>query len=200
MSPSPWHRPRTPTCVEGKQPAAASEMFCDRSSTKRVEADLHDCADNAATSDYNCTMEAKRIAALLALAAASAVGSTAVAHASNLYQFQSPLGNITCVMATLEGAAAEVSCEIADHTWVAPPRPQVCVGGWGDRFDLTAGSPAKLACHTDTTRGSGLPTLGYGDTRSLASVTCKSEPAGITCADSSTGHFIRISRESYQLG
>jgi len=31
-------------------------------------------------------------------------------------------------------------------------------------------------------------------------MTCDSEPSGMTCTDSSTGHFFRISRESYQLG
>lgn len=145
-------------------------------------------------------MAVKMIAAASSAAALTALVAAAVAHASNLYQFQSPSGNITCVMAALEAQAAEVSCEIADHTWVAPPRPQVCMGGWGDRFDLTAGSPATMACHSDTTRGSGLSTLQYGDTRSVATLTCDSEPAGITCTDSGTGHFFRVSRESYELG
>jgi len=26
------------------------------------------------------------------------------------------------------------------------------------------------------------------------------EPTGMTCTDSGTGHFFRVSRESYQLG
>lgn len=144
-------------------------------------------------------MGAKRIGAASMLAAVAAVGSAATAHANDFYQFQSPSGNITCVMAAFEGEAAEVSCEVADHTWVAPARPQACEGGWGDRLDLTAGGPPTMDCHTDTTRGSGLTTLDYGDTRSLGSITCKSEPAGITCTDTSTGHFFRISRESYEL-
>ena len=120
------------------------------------------------------------------------------AHADNLYQFQSPTGNITCVMAALAGTSPHVSCEIDDHTWLAPPRPPVCLGAWGDRIDMNQGDAAALSCHTDTTRGSGLPTLQYGDSRSLASITCASERSGITCTDTNTGHFFRISRESYE--
>jgi hypothetical protein len=36
--------------------------------------------------------------------------------------------------------------------------------------------------------------------QSVGVITCDSEPAGMTCTDSSTGHFFRVSRESYQLG
>jgi len=143
-------------------------------------------------------MKAKMIAAVSAMAV-TAVGPVPLAHADTLYQFQSPSGNITCVMAALEGTTPSASCGIADSTWVIPPRPTRCMGAWGDQIDLTQGSAAVLVCHSDTTRGSGLPTLQYGDTRSVASLTCKSEPAGITCTDSGTGHFFRISRESYEL-
>ena len=31
-------------------------------------------------------------------------------------------------------------------------------------------------------------------------ITCDSEPSGVTCTDTSTGHFFRVSGESYQLG
>ena len=136
------------------------------------------------------------IAAVSTVAAVAALGAPPNAHADTLYNFQSPSGNITCVMSALQGIAPEASCGIVDHTWVAPPRPQVCMGGWGDQIDLNQGSPPALVCHTDTTRGSGLPTLQYGQTRSVASLTCESTPAGITCTDFSTGHFFRISRES----
>jgi len=149
--------------------------------------------------DYNCTMEAKMIAAVSTVAAVTAVGPAAIVHAVSLYQFQSPSGNITCVMSALRGIAPQASCGIVDRTWVIPPRPTVCMGAWGDQINLSQGSSPALVCHTDTTRGSGLPTLQYGETRSVASLTCESEPAGITCTDSSTGHLFRISRDSYEL-
>src|SRR5439155_7371503 len=43
-------------------------------------------------------------------------------------------------------------------------------------------------------------TLKYGQTLSAGPITCDSEPSGVTCTGSSTGHFFRVSRESYQLG
>jgi hypothetical protein len=42
--------------------------------------------------------------------------------------------------------------------------------------------------------------LGYGQTRSLGAITCDSETSGITCTDTSSGQFFRVSRDSYQLG
>lgn len=46
----------------------------------------------------------------------------------------------------------------------------------------------------------GLQTLAYGQTRSIGAITCSSEPSGVTCTDSGTGHFFRVSRDSYELG
>jgi hypothetical protein len=45
-----------------------------------------------------------------------------------------------------------------------------------------------------------MPTLEYGQTRSAGTITCDSEPSGMTCTDSTAGHFFRVSGESYQLG
>jgi hypothetical protein len=42
--------------------------------------------------------------------------------------------------------------------------------------------------------------LDYGQTYSRGAMTCESEPSGVTCTDTVTGHFFRISRESYELG
>jgi hypothetical protein len=144
-------------------------------------------------------MAVKMLAAFSTMAAVTAAGPAAIAHADNLYQFQSPSGNITCVMSALQGTAPRASCGSVDRTWVIPPRPMTCTGAFGDQIDLVLGSSPALVCHSDTTRGSGLPTLQYGETRSVASLTCQSEPASITCTDSGTGHFFRISRESYEL-
>ncbi len=80
-----------------------------------------------------------------------------------------------------------------------PTAPLYCDGEWGDRIGMDQGQPPALACHSDTTRGVGLPTLAYDASQSLASLTCTSAPTGITCADTGTGHSFRISRESYKL-
>jgi hypothetical protein len=42
--------------------------------------------------------------------------------------------------------------------------------------------------------------LDYGETAFSGAIRCAIEPAGITCTDTSTNHFFRLSRESYELG
>ena len=57
-----------------------------------------------------------------------------------------------------------------------------------------------MECHGDTLRLPGEQTLNYGQTISAGTITCDSEPSGMTCTDSSTGHYFRVSRDSYSLG
>jgi hypothetical protein len=45
-----------------------------------------------------------------------------------------------------------------------------------------------------------VPILEYGQTSSAGSITCDSEPEGMTCTDISSGHYFRMSRESNELG
>ena len=99
--------------------------------------------------------------------------------------FHSPSGNINCTMFT-SGGENTARCEVVAHIWVAPPRSPDCQLNWGDRFELTQGSPAAFNC--------------YGQARSLGTITCESEYTGMTCTDSSTGHYFRVAREVYQLG
>lgn len=123
----------------------------------------------------------------------------ATAHAADPYeQFQSPTGNIDCGIGLLNNNAFAL-CEIGAHTWIAPPRPSSCEGGWGDRIGMDQGSSPALGCHTDTLRGTTQPVLGYGKTLAAGPISCDSEPTGMTCTDASTGHFFRISRDAYEL-
>jgi hypothetical protein len=43
-------------------------------------------------------------------------------------------------------------------------------------------------------------TLDYGQTHSVGAMTCESEPSGMTCTDTSSGHYFRVSQESYEGG
>ena len=130
--------------------------------------------------------------------AATTIGFAATAHAENGYEFQSPSGNIACNLSSNDGQGF-VACDIGDHTYVSPPPPPSCHGGWGDRFALAQGNSPVMACHTDTLRIPGLPTLSYGQSRSLGTITCVSEPAWMSCTDTSTGNFFHVSRESYDM-
>jgi hypothetical protein len=96
-----------------------------------------------------------------------------------------------------------VACDIHDYTDVAPPPTACGSGDWflGDDFKLDQGNPPYLVCHTGgVINPPPKPTLEYGQTRSLDTITCDSEPSHMTCTDSSTGHFLRVSRDSYELG
>jgi hypothetical protein len=41
---------------------------------------------------------------------------------------------------------------------------------------------------------------GCSRTGSTAAIACVSQPAAMTCADGSTGHYFRISRKAYEVG
>jgi hypothetical protein len=111
--------------------------------------------------------------------------------------FQSPSGNIVCILAgSGEHGAA---CQVQQRTYAAPPPGQCQLGGWGSQIDLDPGKPPHFECVGGVLAVPPMPTLDYGQTRSAGPFTCDSEPSGMTCTDNSTGHFFRISRESYQL-
>jgi hypothetical protein len=135
-------------------------------------------------------------AATVAFTALIAVPTTA--HAGVPPTFQSPSGNILC---WINDSAA--TCRVTDHTYARPLRPADCTNpGWGNGVWMDKGEPPFLMCGPYGTY-SGMRTdvtLDYGQTRSDGPFSCDSETSGVTCTDSSTGHFFRISRDSYQLG
>ena len=103
-----------------------------------------------------------------------------------------------------------VVCKIHDHTWTALPS-EYCqqasvpgaTGGQGSDLQLGQGDPPCVGPHTIQIFFSGQyapQTLDYGQARAVGALTCVGEPSGVTCTDSSTGHFFRVSQESYQLG
>jgi hypothetical protein len=169
----------------------------------------NDDANEAAHDEKECSNKMKSTmiapvgmataAATVAFAATTGLAATANADTGS---FQSPSGNIFCDI-----GVGGVTCEIADHTYVLPPSP--CEhSAWGGRYRMEQGSAPVMECHNDTIRPSysspgpnpDVPILDYGHTQLAGSFTCDSEPPGVTCTDSSSGHFFRVSRESYQLG
>lgn len=114
--------------------------------------------------------------------------------------FVTPSGNIVCLVSTSFDDTNGAECEIRDHSYAAPAKPADCHLGWGDRISLKQGSAPVVHCHGDTNFVPGLPTLAYGQTRSAGTIVCDSEPTEMTCTDGSTGHYLRLSRESLELG
>ena len=144
---------------------------------------------------------------LLPLIAAATVAATvalpATAHASNAFQFQSPSGNIGCEMWEEDGKFSAV-CQLHDHTWAAPAASGDCQSGGYDLKLLRDGMPCAGVWPGGQIwlqqQSNALPTLAYGQTHTVGTITCASGPSGVTCTDSSTGHFFQVSREAYTLG
>ena len=129
---------------------------------------------------------------------AATIGVTGTAHADIKVDFRSPSGDILCVMARDHDGKGGVACQVLNHTYPQPPLPGCPLGG--REYDLDQGSPASLGCQGGLIVDPPPPTLDYGQTASVGTITCDVEPSGVTCTDGSTGHFMRLSRESYQLG
>jgi hypothetical protein len=156
-----------------------------------------------------------------ALIASSTLAATiifpAIARADNNYRrFQSPSGDILCVMVRnhdindkADYGKGEGTCQVQNPTYAPPPPQYVAVDGsiggcyllgWGSQVSLSQGSPPHLDCVGGDLVYPPLPTLEYGQTASLGAITCASEPSAMTCTDTSSGRFFRVSRDSYQLG
>ena len=156
-------------------------------------------------------MKLKMIAAL-SIATAATLPLAAVANACggggdlpDDYEFVTPSGNIVCsIYADNTGA----NCEVREHTWVAPastigPFGRACDFNFGGlEFYVSQAKPANLGCYEGASKfnAPGLKTLDYGQTYSRGAMTCDSELSGVTCTDTATGHFFRVSRENYELG
>ena len=111
----------------------------------------------------------------------------------NLEAFQSPSGNIACVM-----TQRSVRCDIAERNWNPPPAPAACQGDYGQGIQLPASGPADFVCAGDTVLNPQAETLPYGSSSQSGSITCESEEAGIECENESGGGFT-LSREQYDL-
>jgi hypothetical protein len=148
---------------------------------------------------------AARVIAVAAGVWAITLGLAPSAHA-NVFseQFQSPSGDISCNLVNYPptdkfGFGKNfVQCDIVGQSWV-PPRP----------------APAGRADATSTVvlvRGQ-MPIVGYSPGALAAAdpvnwdqplaagvITCASEPTAVRCTDTTTGHFFRVSHDSYQVG
>jgi hypothetical protein len=131
-------------------------------------------------------------------APAPAPVTTVIAQPEGPAFFRSPSGNINCTLST-PGNEIAARCEVVDHTWTAPP-PSDCHLNSGDRFYLTQAGGAVVGCYGQEFGPAPQETLEYGQTRSFGTLTCNSEYTGMTCTDSSTGHYFRVSRDTYELG
>jgi hypothetical protein len=145
------------------------------------------------------------IAGACAIVGAAAIGSAGSAQANPFSaQFQSPSGDISCNLVNypptdkLGLGKNFVQCDIVNQTWVPPrPPPQghddatstvVLMRG---QLPIVGYSPGTLAASDPA---------NYDQPLSAGAIACSSEQAAVKCTDVSTGHFFRVSKESYELG
>ena len=148
-------------------------------------------------------MKSKMIAALSIASAAAAVGLAATAHADNdEIEFQTPSGNIACTMLLVPGANGNnnVQCDLADHTFQTPGTCKTSATGVAAILNTSRPLPDVGCDAYASLLPSSWPVLDYGQSRTLGVLTCASEPSGVTCTNTKTGHFFRLSRDSYQVG
>jgi hypothetical protein len=114
----------------------------------------------------------------------------------HLASFQSPTGNIGCML-----IAGIARCDIEKRDWSPPPRPASCpnVVDFGQGLELGGSGSARFVCAGDTARDITSPKLPYGTASEVGDFVCVSRPTGITCTSRFNGHGFLISIQSYRL-
>jgi hypothetical protein len=137
--------------------------------------------------------------------AVATIGFAASSHANPFSeQFQSPSGDISCNLVNYPPIDTHslgknfVQCDIANHSWVAPQPPPQGRDDATSTFVLMRGKAPIVAYSPGTLAAP--DSMDYGQARSAGAITCSSEQSAVKCTDVSTGHFFRVSRESYELG
>lgn len=133
-------------------------------------------------------------ALLLSLAIAAA------ASATGIRLFQSPSGNIGCVIVRGGGGAGQgaVRCDIGEHSWTAPPKPHSCDLDWGGGVSVGKHGHANYVCAGDTTLHQG-PVLAYGDSKEFGGFKCKSNTQSMRCHSKKSGHGFSLSRDQVKF-
>jgi hypothetical protein len=148
-------------------------------------------------------MKTRMVLVVVAItAAAVTLPRVAFAHADSLaYDFGDPSKNIACELRLYPDGGNSAQCDIDKHGWVGPKSgPGPCPQTEGYILMLREAGAPEMSCLD----GSVLPTiyavLDDGQTRTAGAITCDSQPSGMTCSNTATGHFFRLSRDSYQVG
>ena len=117
--------------------------------------------------------------------------SDAAAQRNDAY-FQTPTGNISCVIVSEQGGF--VRCDMKQLKQSYTKRPVDCELDWGSAFGIAAdGKSGKVICHGDTLFGTEPRKLEYGKTLEVGGFQCLSEKTGLTCKNSA-GHGFTLSR------
>ncbi len=149
-------------------------------------------------------------AASIAILTATVNPAIAGAEDGAVNKFSSPSGNIRCKITATADAPSTVACQLENITYTVPAgtahddNGAVCDRDYGSGRDvrLVQGQPGYVRCSYAALDGGvgPWPTLPYGQSQTLGGITCESAPSAVTCTDTGSGHFFRISRDIYELG
>jgi uncharacterized protein DUF6636 len=136
----------------------------------------------------------KRFAISLVVGTA-ALAILAPSASAKLTFFQSPRGNISCLI-----TGRGVRCDIRNHQWPTPPKPADCDVDYGGgvavgRRDV----PANFVCAGDTVFDPNAEVLGYGQKIKVKRFRCASKPKGMRCVNRSTKHGFFLSAQDVRL-
>jgi hypothetical protein len=132
-------------------------------------------------------------------AAVALPGAAYACGGAPLEAFHTPSDNILCWMNSYTSG-----CQVVDHSYSVQGQSADCLSpDTPHSFSLNKGAEATLWCtdkplSTYQDIGKNI-TLDYGQSKSEGVMTCVSETSGVTCTDTSSGHFFRVSRDSYEL-
>lgn len=120
-------------------------------------------------------------------------GLAAVPAQAEFTLFHTPSGNIGC-----EVGGFGVRCDVAEHSWVAPPKPANCDLDWGGGVQVGKKQAASYVCAGDTALHQG-KVLNYGQSVRNGRFRCKSLTDGVRCKNRKTKHGFFVSRDTVRL-
>ncbi len=127
---------------------------------------------------------------LIGLLVAATMAVLAPSASAKVKFFQSPSGNIGCVIDRQSG----VRCDIRNRDWRPPPKPASCQLDWGHGLVVERRGRGHFVCAGDTTLGQGRR-LAYGDAIRRGRFRCVSSRSGMRCVIRRNGHGFVLSRE-----
>lgn len=124
--------------------------------------------------------------------------SVPIPSGGNLHwQFKSPTGNIIC---DLDGRSDKgvAACEVREHTYRPQVKPE-CEPGWSNKFTLNQGQTVIASCYPGSSFNLDPPIQQYGHPLTVGALTCViEETSGVTCTDTTTGHYFQAARQEYK--
>ena len=125
---------------------------------------------------------------LLTTFAFVALAAAPPAHAITF--FESPSHNIGCALSAKSG----VRCDIREHAWNPPPKPNWCDVDWGSGLEVGRRGFAHFVCAGDTVfTGSGR-VLGYRKSIKRGRFKCTSYRNGMRCVNVRNEHGFKLAR------